>query len=65
VDLLSSTYEERRYVASPKAMPPMPVAIMSLYEAGCVSPKNSQMVAPVIAVKVDAQKPSPLERPEL
>ena len=46
-------------------MPPMPVEIMSLYDIGCVSPAASQMKAPVMAVSVEAQKPSPFARPEL
>ena len=52
-------------MASPRAMPPMPVEIMSLKDMGWVSPQHSQTKAPTIASAEEPQKPIPFARPAL
>ncbi len=63
--MLSRISDERRYITSPRAMPPMPVEIMSLYDIGCVSPQHSQTNAPAIDIAELPQNPIPFARAAL
>ena len=52
-------------MTSPRAMPPIPVEIMSLNDIGCVSPQHSQTKAPASDITEEPQKPMPFARAEL
>ena len=61
----SSTASEARYNTSPKAAPPIGVAIKSLVDGYSHSMKNSHMPLPAIAKSSDCQKLNPLARAAL
>src|SRR5436190_2057658 len=62
---LSRIMDENRYTVSPSAAPPIPVEMMSLNDAGCVSPANSHTDAPNTATPYDGQNETPLARAAL
>ena len=63
--VLSRISEEMRYIISPRAMPPIPVEIMSLNDIGWVSPQHSHTKAPATDMADEPQKPIPLARAAL